>query len=124
MNTAQAVRETLDQYYRSFQTRDWMALELLLDPTFFLFSDNASELDKTAFLKFMKETKWMVASHEISDVDCRLSAAGDMAVTRYHIRFAGSYEGKEMTLYAIETTCFLKVRDRWLLSHSHVSNKM
>ena len=115
------IRVCLDTYYALFRSRDWHALSLLMTDDFRLFSDNASDMDKVAFLSFIKDSKWIVSTIEISCFECHASHL--MAMARYHILFSGIENNKNATIEAVETMFFIKDHQGWKVSHSHVSNK-
>src|ERR1700759_5341997 len=68
------VRKVLDQFFSTAKKRDWDAVAELMSADFELYTDGASEFNKEAYVKVLKEDDMELAYMELRDMEIRVSS--------------------------------------------------
>jgi len=111
------------KYLNAFIAKKWDELENLLSDDFTYFTDTCIRQNKTEYMKFMSTNPWYGKLYTLDKLKVISGNAHDIAVACYDSIFVGTYKDSPAKVEAIETTVFRKIKDSWLLIHSHTSNK-
>lgn len=113
----------LKKYLDAFNGMNWRELETMLTDDFTYFTDTCIKQNKTEYMRFMSTNPWHGKDYSIENLKVMSGNSADIAVAIYNSAFIGTYKDNPAKVEAIETTVFRKIKDSWLLVHSHTSNK-
>jgi len=117
------VRKVVDQFFSAAKKRDWDAAAELMSTDFELYTDGASEFNKQAYVKVLKEDDTELADIELRDMEIRVSSDGQMAWGKYRGLFKGTSRNQPSTMETAETLIFKSEGKQWKITHAHVSLK-
>lgn len=113
----------LKKYLDAFNGMNWRELETMLTDDFTYFTDTCIKQNKSEYMRFMSTNPWHGKDYSIENLKVMSGNSADIAVAIYNSAFIGTYKDNPAKVEAIETTVFRKIKDSWLLVHSHTSNK-
>ena len=117
------VKKVLDQFFSEAKKRDWDAVAELMSTDFELYTDGASEFNKQAYVKVLKDDDMQVTDMELRDMEIRVSSDGQMAWAKYRGLFKSTIHNQPSTMETAETLIFKKEAEQWKITRSHVSLK-
>ena len=123
MHMEKEIELALKKYLDAFNAMKWEELGNLLSDEFTYFTDTCVRQNKSEYMKFMSTNPWCGKDYTIDNLKVITGITPDIAVACYNSAFNGTYKDKPARVEAIETTVFRKIKDSWLLVHSHTSNK-
>jgi ketosteroid isomerase-like protein len=117
------IENALKSYLDAFNNMHWQELEALLADDFTYFTDKCIKQNKSEYISFMSTNPWCGKDYSINNLKIISGNTPDIAISSYDSTFDGTYKDKPSRVEAVETTVFKKINGKWLLVHSHTSNK-
>jgi ketosteroid isomerase-like protein len=117
------VKVALDNFFAAAGKHDWDDVGGMLTEDFEIFTDEATILNKSEYLKVMKQDNLRIAQMQLKDLRIEVSEQGQMAWCRYRGLFH-MFAGPESSLVeTAETVVFRNENSGWKLVQAHASIK-
>jgi ketosteroid isomerase-like protein len=117
------VKVALDSFFAAAGKHDWDNVGGLLTEDFEMFTDEVTILNKSEYIKVMKQESLRVGQMQLKDLRIEVSEQGQMAWCRYR-GFFHMYEGPQSSLVeTAETVVFRNENSGWKLVQAHASIK-
>ncbi|MBK9248573.1 MAG: nuclear transport factor 2 family protein [Ignavibacteria bacterium] len=123
MTELKQIDVALGNYYDAFRDKDWAVFQEFLTEEFEYFTDTCIVQNKGQFVEFLKHDDCTVSSYIIKNLHIIPSQNDEMIVALYSITFEAIAAQNQFTLFAIETTVFVKTTSGWKIGHCHSSNR-
>lgn len=117
------VRKVVDQLFTACKKRDWDEASSFMAADFELYTDGASQFNKQAYLKVLKEDDVQLGYMELRDLEIRVSGDGQMAWAKYRGLFKNTMHNPPSILETVETLIFKRESAQWKITRAHVSLK-
>lgn len=118
------VKKVLDHFFDAAKKRDWDAAAEFMATDFELYTDGASNFNKQAYVKVLKEDDMQLAHMELRDMETRVSSDGQMAWTKYRGFFKSTSNNQQTNVETAETLIFKREDGQWKITRAHVSSKV
>jgi ketosteroid isomerase-like protein len=117
------VKLALDNFFAAAGKQDWDKVGGMLTEDFEMFTDEATILNKSEYIKVMKQDSLRVAQMQLKDLRIEVSEQPQMAWCRYHGFFHIAAGPQSSLVETAETVVFRNENRGWKLVQAHASIK-
>jgi ketosteroid isomerase-like protein len=122
-NELSTVKLALDNFFAAAGKQDWDKVGGMLTEDFEVFTDDATILNKSEYVKVLKQDNLLVTQMQLKDLRIEVSEQGQMAWCRYRGLFHMSAGPQSSLVETAETVVFRNENNSWRLVQAHASIK-